>query len=205
MAQTNNQLFVYSFTFMNQSGLALIAARNEPEGFGVLKRQGKNMAQGNQYRLVEARNLGIYYCDSQPGIILETYTNAIVAYEAISKALQNLSVVASSAIAQHDTTAGWNSRHGYIPLPGEIIVYDDYKKVTEGNKTYYIQGIKVGSGNAYVQDLAFVDEVSQIALDEHARNTELHTSLTEKLFWNRKLNVNDRAEVVGESLVLNRN
>jgi hypothetical protein len=59
---------------------------------------------------------------------------------------------------RRDTTANWNAAIGFIPLEGEVIVYTDYKTITEGNVTKYVPGIKIGSGNAYVQDLAFVGD-----------------------------------------------
>ena len=31
---------------------------------------------------------------------------------------------------KHDTTANWDAAIGFIPLPGEIIVYDDYQVKT---------------------------------------------------------------------------
>lgn len=44
-----------------------------------------------------------------------------------------------------------------------------------------VPGIKIGSGNAYVQDLAFAGE-AQIDVDiyEHINNTSIHTNPTEK-------------------------
>ena len=44
----------------------------------------------------------------------------------------------------------------------------------------------------------------------HINNTELHTTLAEKLFWNNKINVDDAEEQISgelenETLVLNRN
>lgn len=48
----------------------------------------------------------------------------------------------------------------FIPLKGEIIVYDDYAIATyEENgetKTINVPGIKVGTGNAYLGDLSFI-------------------------------------------------
>lgn len=54
--------------------------------------------------------------------------------------------------SKHDTTANWNAAQGFIPLAGEIIIYDDYEQVDGQN----IPGIKIGTGNAYVQDLPFI-------------------------------------------------
>ncbi len=119
---------------------------------------------------------------------------------------------------KHDTTANWNNARGFIPMAGEIIVYDDYETKTytveeygqEVTKTVLIPNIKIGTGNAYVQDLAFVDEGTRNLLLEHIRNEEIHTTLQEKLFWNNKINVDDAQEQItgelsDETLILNRN
>lgn len=119
---------------------------------------------------------------------------------------------------KHDTTENWNNARGFIPLAGEVIVYDDYqvKTWTEQEygetvvKTKNIPGIKIGTGNAYVQDLGFVDEELRDKLLSHINNTELHTTLAEKLFWNNKINVDDayeqiHDELIDETLILNRN
>lgn len=59
---------------------------------------------------------------------------------------------------KRDTTENWNSAVGFIPLDGEIIIYTDYKTIEEDGVVKYIPGIKIGTGNAYVQDLAFIDD-----------------------------------------------
>lgn len=119
---------------------------------------------------------------------------------------------------KHDTTANWDAAIGFIPLPGEIIVYDDYQVKTWEEVEYgevvtkhaNIPGVKIGTGNAYVQDLQFVEGDLREKLLNHINNADLHTSLAEKLFWNNKLNVDDayeqiHEELVDETLVLNRN
>lgn len=119
---------------------------------------------------------------------------------------------------KHDTTANWNNARGFIPMAGEIIVYDDWQTKTytveeygqQVTKTVQIPNIKIGTGNAYVQDLAFTDEGTKDMLLEHIHNQELHTTLQEKLFWNNKINVDDAeeqttGELVDETLILNRN
>ena len=95
---------------------------------------------------------------------------------------------------KHDTTAHWDAAIGFIPLPGEIIVYDDYQvhtwtEVEYGEtvtKTANIPGVKIGTGNAYVQDLQFIEGDLREKLLNHINNTDLHTTLVEKLFWNNK-------------------
>lgn len=119
---------------------------------------------------------------------------------------------------KHDTTANWNAAIGFIPLQGEIIIYDDYKTVTyvvEENgevvtKTRFIPGIKIGTGNGYVQDLGFVDDELREKLMMHINDIEIHTTLAEKAFWNNKINIDDsyeqiHDELVDETLILNRN
>lgn len=120
--------------------------------------------------------------------------------------------------SKHDTTENWNNARGFIPMAGEIIIYDDYETKTwtveeygeTVTKTVNIPNIKIGTGNAYVQDLAFVDQKTREILMEHIRNQDIHTTLQEKLFWNNKINVDDSEDILvgelsDETLILNRN
>ena len=126
--------------------------------------------------------------------------------------------VTSRIQLKRDTTAHWNQAIGFIPLPGEVIIYEDYETKTyiiEENgetttKTINIPNIKIGTGNAYVQDLAFVDEKTRDMLMEHVINQDIHVTLGEKVFWNNKINVDDAEEIItgelkDETLVLKRN
>lgn len=119
---------------------------------------------------------------------------------------------------KRDTTEHWNQAVGFIPLPGEVIVYEDYEVKTYTvveygetvTKTVNVPNIKIGTGNAYVQDLAFVDENTKNILLEHIHNQDIHTTLAEKIFWNNKINVDDATEQITgeleeETLILNRN
>ena len=127
-------------------------------------------------------------------------------------------MVRSRIQLKHDTTAHWNEAVGFIPLLGEIIIYDDYATETyiviengeEVTRTRYIPGIKIGTGNGYVQDLQFIEGDLRQKLLDHINNIELHTTLAEKAFWNNKINVDDAYETIhqeleGETLILNRN
>ena len=97
----------------------------------------------------------------------------------------------------------------FIPLEGEIIVYNDYKtiqKEIDGEvTTVQVPGVKIGDGRAFVQDLPFIDEELRDRLMAHINNPNMHVTLQEKLFWNNKLNVDDASEVVDTALVFNRN
>lgn len=119
---------------------------------------------------------------------------------------------------KRDTTENWNNAVGFIPLAGEVIVYTDYETKTYQTeeygetvtKTVQIPNIKIGTGNAYVQDLAFVDEKTRDILIAHIQDHDIHVTLQEKVFWNNKINVDDAAEQVfgelaDETLILNRN
>ena len=119
---------------------------------------------------------------------------------------------------KHDTTENWNNAVGFIPLPGEIIVYDDYEVKTYTveeygemvTKTALIPNVKVGTGNAYVQDLAFVDEKTRDILMTHINDHDIHVTLQEKIFWNNKVNIDDayaqiHQELEDETLIFNRN
>lgn len=111
---------------------------------------------------------------------------------------------------KRDTTENWNNARGFIPLEGEVIIYTDYKTIEVDGVIKNIPGIKVGTGNAYVQDLAFADDDLRDLLMTHINNLELHTTLQEKVFWNNKINVDDAreqmyGELEDETLILNRN
>lgn len=119
---------------------------------------------------------------------------------------------------KRDTTQHWDEAIGFIPLPGEVIIYEDYETKTYEveeygeivTKTVNIPNIKIGTGNAYVQDLAFVDEKTRDILMAHIQNHDIHVTLAEKLFWNNKINVDDADEQISgeledETLILNRN
>ena len=49
-------------------------------------------------------------------------------------------------IQKHDTEANWKKATNFVPLKGEIIVYDDLKK------------IKIGDGITKVGNLAFIND-----------------------------------------------
>ncbi len=119
---------------------------------------------------------------------------------------------------KRDTTENWNNARGFIPLPGEVIIYEDYETKTYTveeygetvTKTVNIPNIKIGTGNAYVQDLAFVDEKTREILMNHINDNDIHVTLQEKLFWNNKVNIDDayaqiHQELEDETLIFNRN
>jgi hypothetical protein len=113
-------------------------------------------------------------------------------------------VVRGGAIARSGSTEYWNAQLGDIPEAGEIIIYTDGRTKEVDGETVAIPAIKIGSGNAYVQDLAFADADLSDALAAHIQDGNVHVTLAEKAGWNNKLNVTDAQEVVGEALIFNR-
>lgn len=106
----------------------------------------------------------------------------------------------------YNSTHYWNCAIGYIPKAGEIIIYSDYKVISVEGQTKYVPGIKIGTGNAYVQDLAFIlgNEDAELLL-EHIADNVRHITDEERAYWNNKLNVDDIQEVEEETLIFNRN
>ena len=99
----------------------------------------------------------------------------------------------------HASTEEWNSRLGYIPMAGEICVYDDYKTfVDTDGVTKTAKGIKIGDGLAYLIDLPYVADDVRASLYDHIIDANIHTNMNEKTSWNSKLECNG---VIGETLV----
>lgn len=114
---------------------------------------------------------------------------------------------------KYGTTSYWNEQVGYIPPKREIIIYSDYahkqKQIEVDGElvtvTIDIPGVKIGTGNAYVQDLAFVGEYEADLLYAHLLDDDRHLRPGERERWNNKLNVDDDSEVVEDTLIFNRN
>ena len=85
-----------------------------------------------------------------------------------------------------DTIAGWNSKASLISEKNVIYVYTDYIKETdEEGKEYFIPGLKIGDGKAYLIDLPFTDEY----MIKHINNKIVHITQAEREFWNNKVSV----------------
>lgn len=79
--------------------------------------------------------------------------------------------LASRIVSKHDTAEFWNVSD-FIPLQGEIIIYDPgYDSVD--NKTYTRSRMKVGDGVRTVQELPFVVEVESKVTKHAASSTVL--------------------------------
>ena len=108
------------------------------------------------------------------------------------------------ATIKSGTTEYWAGQD-YVPAKDELIIYTDKSSREIDGETVYVPGVKIGSGNAYVSDLAFVGDDVADTLLEHINDNVRHITPAERAAWNNKLNVDDNFEVEGTTLVLNRN
>ncbi len=107
--------------------------------------------------------------------------------------------VTGRLLQKRDTTANWNAARGFVPMLGEIIVYED-RDVVDGVN---IPGIKIGDGTTYVQDLPFVGSYERDLILLHTTNADIHVTAEDKLRWNHKVTTDD--SLSGENLILTRN
>ena len=107
----------------------------------------------------------------------------------------------------YNTTAYWNANPFFIPPAGNIVIYSDYKTAVIDGVARVLPGIKIGSGNAYVQDLNFITGGSGDNEDlyDHINDTVVHVSQEDRNRWDMKLNVDDEHEVEDETLIFIRN
>lgn len=98
-------------------------------------------------------------------------------------------VLNTRIVMKHDTCLNWDLAIGFVPLNGEIIIYDDYQTFidkTTGNKTHK-PGIKIGNGVDTVSSLSFIDADLRDELLAHINDDMRHVSDDDRLFWNNKV------------------
>ena len=76
-------LYTISFTVGSESGIALVAARDDKAAFQILKNGGSRHCDG--YSLIQIRDIGMSTCCCY-GLLMESYVNALQAYDAIMSA-----------------------------------------------------------------------------------------------------------------------
>lgn len=74
-------LYAISFTVGAESGLAMVAAQDEKSAFQILKNGGSRHCDG--YSLIQTRDIGMT-ANCHYGLLLESYVNALQAFEAIT-------------------------------------------------------------------------------------------------------------------------
>ena len=114
--------------------------------------------------------------------------------------------VAQSSIL-FNTKAGWDAQPTLRTQTNIIYIYTDAFKV-DGKD---VAGIKIGDGNAYLIDKAFITDylANQIAelitqFQAHLDDNVRHITADERTKWNNKLNY-ELSEQEPETLIINRN
>lgn len=74
-------LYAISFTVGAEAGLALVAAQDEKSAFQILKNGGSRHCDG--YSLIQTRDIGMT-ANCHYGLLLESYVNALQAFDAIT-------------------------------------------------------------------------------------------------------------------------
>ena len=74
-------LYEISFTAGSEAGLAMVAAQDERSAFQILKNGGSRCH--DSYSLIQIRDIGMS-ASCTYGLLLESYVNALTAYEAIA-------------------------------------------------------------------------------------------------------------------------
>lgn len=82
MSNTAYHLYEISFTAGSEAGLAMVAAQDERSAFQILKNGGSRCH--DSYSLIQIRDIGMSASCSY-GLLLESYVNALAAYDAISQ------------------------------------------------------------------------------------------------------------------------
>ena len=82
--------FLLSFTYGSESGLAIVIASSERQAFQCLKSQGRYSSAPALYSLVRVENVGAYYEGGAYGLMLESYTNAMVAFDALCAVMKDI-------------------------------------------------------------------------------------------------------------------
>lgn len=87
----------------------------------------------------------------------------------------------------YDTTQNWNSQQMLIGERGAIYIYNDHSTIEKDGQMFYVPGIKVGDGLAYLIDAPFVGDDIVEDFMGHVNNTMIHVSPNDRDFWNHKV------------------
>ena len=119
---------------------------------------------------------------------------------AVRKTLSELGMNA----VHYDTTANWNASYDLVGEEGSIYIYSDHDTITIQGVQYYVPGMKVGDGLAYLIDLPFVTEAVLERINNHINNSAIHVSSSDRESWNNKVSsFLDHAD--NENLVFSKN
>lgn len=100
----------------------------------------------------------------------------------------------------------WDADRDMIAEKDALYIYSDYKTIQKDGQQILIPGLKIGDGVSYLIDIPFVNDNSEFEdlLLDHINNRIIHVSLSDRDFWNNKLNLVDLVDLQDENLILNR-
>jgi len=105
----------------------------------------------------------------------------------------------------YNTTEYW-AANPCIPKEGDIYIYTDAKVIGADGLEITTPQMKIGTGNAWLANLRFVNQHIAESLQQHIEDDNRHLNPGEREFWNNKLNVDPDYPVDEEgTLLLNRN
>ena len=121
--------FVISFTARHQSGMAIVLSSTEREAFACLKQMGQYNGTPNDYVQVAIKNVG-KYDGCAYGLVLESYTNAIVAFDAIAALASKIvetsaEVFYSKLVLLSDVEYAQLEQEGRVDLNKIYFVYEE--------------------------------------------------------------------------------
>lgn len=82
-----NNLYIISFTAGADSGLALVSASLPSSAVSILKNTGRYNGTPDDYKIIQCRSIGLASA-MHSELLLESYVNALVAYDVISNAIR---------------------------------------------------------------------------------------------------------------------
>ena len=142
-------LYVISFTVGAESGLALVAAQDEKSAFQILKNGGSRHCDG--YSLIQTRDIGMT-TSCHYGLLLESFVNAIEAFDAITQAANKL--VGPPGVTSATAEIGPDTQEGpkvTLTMHGTELSFV-FQNIDGGLQTLPIAsdttlgGVKIGSG-----------------------------------------------------------
>lgn len=90
----------------------------------------------------------------------------------------------------------WSSQIDFIPLKGELIIYDDHKTYTDqNNQVHNLPGFKLGNGVTTINNLPFVTKDLEEQIITHIENTKVHIQEGEREEWNEKVKAYVQEEI----------
>lgn len=103
----------------------------------------------------------------------------------------------------YGTTEYW-SKNPCVPKQGDIYIYVDAVITGPNGEQITTPQVKVGTGNAWLDNLRFITQPTAELLQQHMADNERHVNPGEREYWNNKINIDPDNAVENETLLINR-